>query len=145
MTRGIAEAAGARDTPSLCVTDFSCQDCVTPSELNATHLSRRCHMSPPQASHLFRHRHDSKRARKCRGRQGMWVGPVLLKTPVMSQSVWEVSASRLNFTLQHMSGFCVAQRSRMSALVEVRWARNFGKDFGTWWSTFVSWLPGHKW
>jgi len=45
---------------------------------------------------------------------------VLLKTPVMSQSVWEVSASRLNFTLQHMSGFCVAQRSRMSALVEVR-------------------------
>lgn len=46
MTRGIAEAAGARDTPSLCVTDFSCQDCVTPPEISATRLRRRCHVSP---------------------------------------------------------------------------------------------------
>jgi len=52
----------------------------------------------------------------------MCIGLALLKIPVMSQPVWEVSASRLNFSPLHMPVFLVpvAQKGRVSALIEVR-------------------------
>lgn len=52
----------------------------------------------------------------------MRIGPAPLKVTVMSQPVWEVSASHFNFSLLHMPVFLVpvTQKGRMSTLIEVR-------------------------